>query len=159
MSAALRLTIAMPAGLLVDSDDVVAFRAEDATGSFGILPGHADFLTVLTPCVLRWRTRGGEQRFCAVGGGMLRVVDGARISIACRDGALGDALETLEARARAARDARRDAVRRARVEQTRLNAQAIRQVLRYLRPGAADADGRADGEGDADTGGAGHERR
>ena len=90
---------------------------------------------------------------------MLRVVDGARISVACRDGALGDALDTLEARARAARDARRDAVRRARVEQTRLNAQAIRQVLRYLRPGAADADGRADGEGDADSGGAGHERR
>ena len=103
MSAALRLTIAMPAGLLVDSDDVVAFRAEDATGSFGILPGHADFLTVLAPCVLRWRTRGGEQRFCAVGGGMLRVVDGARISVACRDGALGDALDTLEARARAGR--------------------------------------------------------
>jgi F-type H+-transporting ATPase subunit epsilon len=155
VSAALRLTIATPSGLLVDSDDVVAFRAEDATGSFGILPGHADFLTVLAPCVLRWRTAGGERRFCAVGGGVLRVADGERVSIACRDGVLGDALGALEAHARAARDARLDAARRARVEQTRLNARAIRQILAYLRPGTAASAARANGIDE----GSGHERR
>lgn len=145
MSTTLRLTIATPSDMLVDTPDVVAFRAADMTGSFGILPGHTDFLTVLAPCVLRWRTAGGRRRLCAVSGGVLRVVDGKSISIACRDAQLGDALETLEAQVRAAREARIDAARRARVEQTRLNAQAIRQILRYLRPGATGAEGRTDG--------------
>ncbi|WP_176049712.1 F0F1 ATP synthase subunit epsilon [Burkholderia sp. BCC1644] len=145
MNTALRVTIAAPSGLLVDSADVVAFRGEDATGSFGILPGHADFLTVLVPCVLRWRTADGQRRFCAVSGGILRVVDGQHVSIACRAGELGDALETLETQARATREARLDAARRARVEQTRLNARAIRQILKYLRPGATGAATRADG--------------
>ncbi|WP_423382996.1 F0F1 ATP synthase subunit epsilon [Burkholderia sp. LMG 32019] len=151
MNTALRVTIAAPSGLLVDSADVVAFRAEDATGSFGILPGHADFLTVLAPCVLRWRTADGQRRFCAVSGGILRVVDGQHVSIACRTGELGDALETLETQARATREARLDAARRARVEQTRLNARAIRQILKYLRPGAAGAATRADGANEGDN--------
>ncbi|KVD88290.1 ATP synthase F0F1 subunit epsilon [Burkholderia ubonensis] len=151
MNPALRVTIATPSGLLVDSPDVVAFRAEDATGSFGILLGHADFLTVLSPCVLRWRTVDGRRRFCAVSGGILRVVDGQHVSIACRAGELGDTLETLEAQARAAREARLDAARRARVEQTRLNARAIRQILKYLRPGAAGAAARADGTNEGDN--------
>lgn len=145
MNAPLRLTIATPSGLLVDSPDVLSLRAEDATGSFGILPGHADFLTVLVPCVLRWKTAGGAHRYCAVTGGVLRVVDGKQIAIACRRGELGDTLDTLEAQARAARESRLDAARRARVEQTRLDAQAIRQILRYLRPGAAESFVRADG--------------
>ena len=145
MSTVLHLSIATPAGMLVDTPEVVAFRAEDATGSFGVLPGHTDFLTVLSPCVMRWRTADGMRRFCAVSGGVLRIVNGKDIRIACRDGELGDALETLETRVRETRAARLDATRRVRVEQTRLNTQAIRQILKYLRPGTADAAGRADG--------------
>ena len=145
MSTVLHLSIATPAGMLVDTPEVVAFRAEDATGSFGVLPGHTDFLTVLSPCVMRWRTADGTRRFCAVSGGVLRIVNGKDIRIACRDGELGDALETLETRVRETRAARLDATRRVRVEQTRLNTQAIRQILKYLRPGTADAAGRADG--------------
>jgi F-type H+-transporting ATPase subunit epsilon len=147
MNTPLRLMIATPSGLLVDRPDVVSLRAEDATGSFGILPGHADFLTVLVPCVVRWRTAGGAHRYCAVAGGVLRVIDGERIAVACREGELGDALETLEAQAHAARESRLDAARRARVEQTRLDAQAIRQILRYLRPGSAESFVRANGAG------------
>ncbi|WP_234745408.1 F0F1 ATP synthase subunit epsilon [Burkholderia sp. WTPI3] len=154
MNTALRLTIATPAGMLVDAPDVAAFRAEDATGSFGVLPGHTDFLTVLSPCVMRWRTADGTRRFCAVSGGVLRVVNGKEISIACRDGELGETLDTLEARVRATRESRLDAARRVRVEQTRLNAQAIRQILKYLRPGAPDTASRTDGT----TEGNGHAR-
>ncbi|WP_175948187.1 F0F1 ATP synthase subunit epsilon [Burkholderia pyrrocinia] len=154
MSTALHMTIATPAGMLVDAPDVVAFRAEDASGSFGVLPGHTDFLTALSPCVVRWSTADGTRRFCAVSGGVLRVIDGKDINIACRDGELGDALETLEARVRETRESRIDATRRVRVEQTRLNAQAIRQILKYLRPGTPDAAVRADGTNED----AGHER-
>ena len=144
MNETLRLTIATPSAMLIDCPDVVAFRGEDMTGSFGILPGHADFLTVLAPCVLRWRTADGKRRFCAITSGVLRVVDGNQVGVACREGELGDALETLEAQVRAVRETRADAARRARVEQTRLNARAIRQILMYLRPGKPEMTARTD---------------
>jgi F-type H+-transporting ATPase subunit epsilon len=144
MSALLHLTIATPARVLFDSTEVVALRAEDATGSFGILPGHAAFLTVLAPSVLRWHAADGIEQFCAVKEGVLRVSGGHEISIACREGVMGTSgtsLEVLEAQVDAARAAQLDAVRRARVDETRLHAQAVRQLLRYLRPSARPADG------------------
>ena len=144
MSALLHLTIATPARVLFDSAEVVALRAEDATGSFGILPGHAAFLTVLAPSVLRWHAANGIEQFCAVKEGVLRVSGGHEISIACREGVMGTSgtsLEVLEAQVNAARAAQLDAVRRARVDETRLHAQAVRQLLRYLRPSARPADG------------------
>ncbi|QIE25599.1 ATP synthase epsilon chain (plasmid) [Caballeronia sp. SBC1] len=144
MSTLLHLTIATPARVLFDSTEVVALRAEDATGSFGILPGHAAFLTVLAPSVLRWHGADGVEQFCAVKEGVLRVSDGQEISIACREGVMGasgTSLEVIEAQVDAARAAQLDAVRRARVDETRLHAQAVRQLLRYLRPGARPTDG------------------
>jgi len=42
MSAGLHLLISTPVAVLVDADDVVAVRAEDESGSFGIRPGHAE---------------------------------------------------------------------------------------------------------------------
>jgi F-type H+-transporting ATPase subunit epsilon len=143
MSALLHLTIATPARVLFDSTEVVALRAEDATGSFGILPGHAAFLTVLAPSVLRWHAADGVEHFCAVKEGVLRVSGGHEIAIACREGVMGangTSLEVLEAQVDAARAAQIDAVRRARVDETRLHAQAVRQLLRYLRPSARPAD-------------------
>jgi F-type H+-transporting ATPase subunit epsilon len=136
MSEALHLTIATPASLLVDAIDVGSLRAEDLSGSFGVLPGHADLLTVLPPSVVRWSKRGEAQRFCAVSGGVLTVSGGARVSIACRRGAVGDDLAALEAAVATQRSAELDADRRARVEQTRLHARALRQLMRFLRPGA-----------------------
>lgn len=139
MTAALHLSIATPASVLFDSAQVVALRAEDETGSFGILPGHAAFLTVLVPCVLRWHGADGVPHFCAIKQGVLRVSGGREVTIACREGVLGDSLDLLEAQVRTARAAQLDAVRRARVDETRLHAQAVRQLLHYLRPSAGTA--------------------
>lgn len=146
MSEGLHLTIATPASLLVDAGDVGSLRAEDLSGSFGVLPGHADLLTVLPPSVVRWTRRGEAQRFCAVSGGVLTVSGGDRVSIACRRGTIGDDLAALEAAVAAQRSAELDADRRARVEQTRLHARALRQLMRFLRPGAG-----AGPLGDGDT--------
>jgi F-type H+-transporting ATPase subunit epsilon len=132
----LRLTIATPASLLVDLDDVCSVRAEDASGAFGVLPGHADLLTVLPPSVVRWTREGEAQRYCALSGGVLTVSGGKRVAIACRRGALGDDLAKLEANVAAQRAAELDADRRARVEQLRLHARALRQLMHFLRPGA-----------------------
>ncbi len=137
MTGMLHLTITTPGTVLVDSDDVAAVRAEDESGGFGILPGHADLLTALTPSVVRWRTAAGAASFCAVRGGVFTVSMGRRVSIASREAIVGEALETLEARVRAVRAQQLEADRRAQVEQTRLHALAVRELVRYLRPGVA----------------------
>jgi len=139
MSAALHLTVTTPSQILVESDDVVAVRAEDQSGSFGILPGHADLLTVLVPSVLRWRTADGAARYCAVRGSVFTVAAGRDIAVACREGVVGDSLEDLEAKVRTVRAQELEADRKARVEEVRLHALAVRQLLRYLRPNPAPA--------------------
>ena len=137
MSGALHLTVTTPGQILVDSGDVAAVRAEDQSGSFGILPGHADLLTVLVASVLRWRTADGTTRFCAVHGGVFTVSAGRNVAVACREGVVGDSLENLEAKVCTVRAEQLEADRRARVEQVRLHALAVRQLLRYLRPNPA----------------------
>ena len=77
-SASMKLRIVTPLSVVVDADDVVSLRAEDATGSFGILPGHADFLTSLAISVVTWRSSGGTPQFCAVRRGVLSIVGGQR---------------------------------------------------------------------------------
>jgi F-type H+-transporting ATPase subunit epsilon len=148
MSARLRLLVSTPTRLLVDDPEVISVRAEDASGGFGILPGHANFVTALSPCVLRWRV-DGDERYCAVRGGVLTVREGRRVSVACRHGVLGDELETLETEIRAAAVAQAGAENCARVEQARLHAYAVRQLLRYLRPAGLSESILGDGQGEA----------
>ncbi len=142
MSGALRLTIVTPAAILIDADDVRSLRAEDESGAFGVLPGHADLLTVLPPSVVRWTLTGRPTRYCALSGGVLTVTGGDRVAIACRRATISDDLETLDADVAAERAAEIDADRRAKVEQTQLHARAVRQLMRYLH-----GDGRAQGDG------------
>ncbi len=130
----LHLKIATPSAVLVDSSDARAVRAEDASGGFGVLPGHADLLTVLSDSVVRWRDAAGRERYCAVRGGVLSVAGGRLVTVACRQAVAGDDLVRLKAEVSTMRAAEADAERRARVEQTRLHARAVRQLMRYLRP-------------------------
>ena len=128
----IHLTVTTPLSVAVDVPDAVSVRAEDATGGFGIQPGHADFLTVLGPSVLRWRAGGGRWRFCAVRGGVLRVSGGVKLAVACREAVPGDDLATLEAQVRQDAEAVRDAARRTRGESARLHMLAIRRLMRQL---------------------------
>jgi F-type H+-transporting ATPase subunit epsilon len=139
MSGTLHLTVTTPGQILVDSSNVATVRAEDESGSFGILPGHTDLLTALVPSVVRWQTGDGAAHFCAVRGGVFTVSEGRNVSIACREGVLGTTLEDLEAKVRTVRVQQIEADRKARVEQVRLHALAVRQLLRYLRPTAVAA--------------------
>jgi F-type H+-transporting ATPase subunit epsilon len=132
VSAPLHLLIATPQQILVDCADVVSLRGEDASGGFGLLPGHVDYLTVLEPTVLRWRRASGERGYCAVRGGVLSL-SGGELRIACREGIVGERLDELAARVQEAREAQRDSARRARVEHLRLHTRAVRQLVRYLR--------------------------
>jgi F-type H+-transporting ATPase subunit epsilon len=137
MNKTLHLTVTTPAKILAESDNVVAVRAEDQSGSFGVLPGHADLLTVLIPSVVRWRTADGAECFCAVRGGVFSVSAGRNVAIACREGVVSDSLADLEAKVRTVRAQQVEADRKARVRQVRAHAVAVRQLVRYLRSDAA----------------------
>ena len=103
----LRLTIVTPLQVVLDLDGVRHVRAEDATGSFGILPGHADFLTVLTVAVLMYRTGDGVdpdgrdgavtgvEHFVGLRGGTLFVTHGRHVQVFAREAIPSDDLQAL----------------------------------------------------------------
>jgi F-type H+-transporting ATPase subunit epsilon len=130
----MRLIITEPANVVADHGDVVSVRAEDASGGFGILPGHADLITVLAPSVVAWRHENGRSGWCAVRGGVLSVQAGHQVAIATRQAQLGDNLALLEHAVLERYRAELDAERRARVAATRLHTAAIREIIRALRP-------------------------
>ncbi|HUB13555.1 MAG TPA: F0F1 ATP synthase subunit epsilon [Acetobacteraceae bacterium] len=132
----MRLIIAEPTRVVVDDANVLSLRAEDASGSFGILPGHADLVTALTPSVVMWRCADGNQHYCAVQRGVLAVHDGRDIAIATRQAQASDNMETLAQAVVARSREMQDAERRARVAATRLHTDAIREIIRALRPSA-----------------------
>lgn len=133
MSNPLHLTIVTPSAKLVDIADAVSVRAEDQSGSFGILQGHADLLTVLTPSVVRWRDAGKSEHYCIVDGGVLTVSQGRNVAIACRQGRVGTDIGLLNQDIATMRAEQTDAARRTRVEQTRLHASAVRQLMRLMQ--------------------------
>ena len=130
----MRLLITTPTAVIIDEQHVVALRAEDESGSFGILEGHADFLTALTTSVVSWRYADGRQGFCAVRHGVLSVANGSQVSIATRAAVVGDDLARLENVVLAQFREAVEAERTARTESLRLQMKAIRQIVRYLRP-------------------------
>lgn len=130
----MKLRILTPLSVVVDEDGVLALRAEDASGGFGVLPHHADFLTSLTISVVGWKSADATRRFCAVRRGVLSVTGGQAISIATREAIVGDDLATLDQTVLARFRADIETERTERVESTRLQLNAIRQIMRHLRP-------------------------
>jgi F-type H+-transporting ATPase subunit epsilon len=130
----MRLLITTPTAVVIDDPAVVAVRAEDESGSFGILYGHADFLTALTISVVSWRRADGARRYCAVRRGVFSVSEGSLVAIATREAVAGDDLDRLEHVVLAGfRDAV-EAERAARTASLQLQMNAIRRIVRYLRP-------------------------
>jgi len=133
----MRLLVTTPLTVIADVGDVEHLRAEDETGAFGILPGHADFLTALPPSVVSWRDAAGAEHHLAVRGGMLEVRGGTVISIATREAVAGDDLHRLETEVLASFQHRSELELTAHADAQRLYLAAIRQICRYLRPETA----------------------
>ena len=130
----MRLRIITPLSVVVDEDGILSLRAEDPTGSFGILPRHADFLTRLTISVAGWKGADATRHFCAVRRGVLSVTDRTNISIATREAIVGDDLATLDQTVLARFRTDIETERTEHAESTRLQLNAIRQIMRHLRP-------------------------
>jgi F-type H+-transporting ATPase subunit epsilon len=120
--------------VVADRNDVVSLRAEDQSGGFGILTGHADFLTALAVTVVSWRQADGSENFCAVRRGVLTVSGGSDIAIATREARVSDDLEHLETVVLDEFRNAAEAERASRTESLQLQMRAIRQIVRYLRP-------------------------
>jgi F-type H+-transporting ATPase subunit epsilon len=81
-------------------DDVVSFVAEDASGQFGLRPGHEPLLTCLEPGLFRFLRRGQlTWSHGACTGGMLHGLRGTggrhEVRLVSRRILLGDDLATL----------------------------------------------------------------
>lgn len=130
----MRLLITTPTVVVVDETDISSVRAEDESGSFGILDGHDDLLTALTVSVVSWRRAGRPPRFCAVRRGILSVSGGREVAIATREAIAGDDLDRLEQVVLAEFRQNADIERTSRMRSLELQMKAVRQIVRYLRP-------------------------
>jgi F-type H+-transporting ATPase subunit epsilon len=130
----MKLTVTTPLAMVVNAADVTHLRTEDSSGAFGILSGHADFITVLEVSVLTWRDDAGTEHHCAVPGGILTVTGGTHIAVVTGEAVPGDQLAELEATVveRFREAARKETESRTTEEQ--LQAAALQQIYRYLRP-------------------------
>jgi F-type H+-transporting ATPase subunit epsilon len=132
----MRLSIVTPFSIVVETDGIAHLHAEDEAGAFGILFGHADFLTALAVSVVTWRDEAGGEHHAATRGGMLEVRGGNRISIATPEAVPGDDLRRLEADVLARFRHEVAQEQAAHTDAQRLYLAAIRQIKRFLRPGA-----------------------
>ena len=131
----MRLRITTPLSIVVDANDVGIVSAEDASGSFGIQPHHADLLTSLAVSVVGWKDSAGARHYCAVHGGLLTVTGGQEVAITTREAIPGDDLGTLDKAILDRFGADAAAERADRIDSTKLQLRAIREIVRHLRPG------------------------
>jgi F-type H+-transporting ATPase subunit epsilon len=128
----MRLRVITPLAIVIDTDPVLTLRAEDASGSFGIQPGHADFLTSLAIGVVSWTDGAQRRHYCAVRGGVLGVTSGKDVTITTREAVAGDDFETLDGTVIAGYRAAIETERTERTDTMRLQLNAIRQIVRQM---------------------------
>lgn len=138
----IHLQLSSLGSVVVDEPDVRSLRAEDASGGFGLWPGHVDFLTVLTVGVVSWRVADGRWRHCAVRRGVMTLRRGCELQIATREAVVGDDLQALEREVLAGMSRRQkvedDTRRQTREMEIRVLSELVRPV-RALRAPATGA--------------------
>lgn len=122
----MELEILVPDAVVARSR-IVSLQAEDASGRFGLLPGHQAFLTLLSPCVLLYREENAQEHFAAVDGGVM-LLEGEQLSIVAREAVVADRLEEVAAAAGAMIRARQTEERSARAEFAELQIALLREL-------------------------------
>ena len=130
----MRLLVSTPNSIVVDDDNVAYVRAEDATGVFGVLPGHANFITVLAISVITWRDTQGNEQHLAVRSGVLNVRNGNLIEVATRQAVTDPNLHELGEKVLETFRQEEKAEESSRISATRLQLATIKQLQRYFNP-------------------------
>jgi F-type H+-transporting ATPase subunit epsilon len=132
----MKLMITTPLNTIADETGVTSIRAEDETGAFGILPGHADFLTTLAVSVVTWRI-GDVEHHVAVRGGVLTVRNGDEVSIVTREAVGEDTLAELGKAVIERMKHDEESEEASRLAGTRMELAAMRQIERYIATGGS----------------------
>lgn len=130
---AIHLVLSSLGTVLVDAAGVRSVRAQDATGSFGLWPGHEDLLAVLSVGLLSWRDARDAWHWCALRSGVLTLQRGCELQIASREAVLGDDPAQLEGTVLEQLRQRQQTEDHARRESHQIEV----QLLRRLQPGRA----------------------
>lgn len=92
----MKLKIFLPSRILLETE-VATVTATGLNGSFGLRPHHVDFVSVLEPGLLAYRsTEGGEEHFIAIDSGVL-VKQGDQVRVSVRNAVSDASLEELSA--------------------------------------------------------------
>jgi F-type H+-transporting ATPase subunit epsilon len=130
----MRLEVVTPSAHCLDIE-ARRILAEAPGGHFGILPGHADFVSQLVPGILVCETAEGDERFVAVAAGTL-VKCGDVVRVAVRAASQGDDLARLQATVDREFRAHDEEDKAARAALARLEAGMIRRFRELARPGS-----------------------
>ena len=106
---------------------ITGLQAADASGRFGLRPGHERFVTVLAPSLLIYTDPSGIERYVAVDGGVLSL-EGDQVSVVTREAVLADKLEEIAERAATILDARHRQERQAHAEFEELQTALVKQL-------------------------------
>jgi len=129
----LHLELSSLGDVVLDLRGVRALKAEDASGSFTLWPGHEDFLTVLVLGVMSWRRPDGAWHHAALRGGVLTMHDGCRIQVASREVVIDDDLDRLAHTVLARMADHQQAEDAARRQARELEVRALGGLVRQLR--------------------------
>jgi F-type H+-transporting ATPase subunit epsilon len=116
--------------VIVDATGVRSLRAEDASGGFGLWPGHADFLTVLGVGVVSWLDKDEHWHHCAVRRGVMTLRRGVELEIGTREAIAGDDLDQLEHVVLAQLTQHQDAEDDVRRQVRQLEVRTLRELVR-----------------------------
>jgi F-type H+-transporting ATPase subunit epsilon len=120
------LEILVPDGVVVKTR-IRGLQAADASGRFGIWPGHEAFLTLLVPCVVFYRDADGSDRYAAADGGVL-LVEQDHVSLVTREAVVADRLELVADKAAAMLEERRHLEKTAQAEFAELQTSLVREL-------------------------------
>ena len=137
MTATLELALLSPVEPDIATRHATRVSARDASGSFAILPGHADFVAALVPCLLEWTDADGATHYVGVPGGILRIAGGSRVEIMARRHYASDSPAAVAAALRDDMGHARDADETRRQALDRLEAEIAGQLARRLAAGSA----------------------
>jgi len=137
MSGMLELALRSPVEPDIAARAATRVTARDASGSISILPGHADFVAALVPCLLEWTDIAGTDHYVGVPGGILRIAGGKRVEVMARRHYAGDSPASVAAALRGDMGHARDADETRRQALDRLEAEIAGQLTRRLAAGSA----------------------
>lgn len=127
----MNLKVLLPTQVLVQ-ESVSKVVAEAENGSFGLLPGHIDFVAALVPGILSFQSEQGRERFLAIAAGIL-VKKGDMVLVSTRDAFRGEDLNTLRQTVRDEFQALDEREAQARSAIARLETNFVRRFLEMER--------------------------